>query len=140
MPIFLHSCHRHLFDPSHRETYESAHSVILAVFAAHAQKQQQQHQYSGNDSDRASRSASKPSDASSQQRTRNSLKDHNCANRVLSGVLKTDSEKVKIGSEKAKSLPERTNSEDSSISATFVQRMVPFYAKCLIDVSVSLSA
>ena len=29
----------HLDDPSHRETYESAHSVILAVFAAHARAQ-----------------------------------------------------------------------------------------------------
>lgn len=27
---------RHLWDPSYRETYESAHSVMLAVFAAHA--------------------------------------------------------------------------------------------------------
>lgn len=24
-------------DPSHRETYESAHSVVLAIFASHAQ-------------------------------------------------------------------------------------------------------
>ncbi|KAL6301960.1 hypothetical protein BKA93DRAFT_827783 [Sparassis latifolia] len=31
-------CLPHLFDPSHRETYESAHSVMLAVFASHAQK------------------------------------------------------------------------------------------------------
>ena len=29
---------RHLDDPSHRETYESAHSVVLAIFVAHAQK------------------------------------------------------------------------------------------------------
>jgi hypothetical protein len=29
----------HLNDASHRETYESAHSVILAVFAAHARAQ-----------------------------------------------------------------------------------------------------
>lgn len=29
---------RHLFDPSHRETFESAHSVVLGIFAAHAQK------------------------------------------------------------------------------------------------------
>lgn len=73
-----------------------------------------------------------PAEASGQQRTRNFLKDHGCANRALSGVLKAESEKVKAGSE------ERADSEDSSISATFVQRMVPFYAKCLIDVSVSL--
>jgi hypothetical protein len=29
---------RHLSDPSYRETYESAHSVILAIFALHAQR------------------------------------------------------------------------------------------------------
>lgn len=28
----------HLSDPSHRETYESSHSVMLAIFASHAQK------------------------------------------------------------------------------------------------------
>jgi hypothetical protein len=32
-------CLPHLDDASHRETYESAHSVILAVFAAHARAQ-----------------------------------------------------------------------------------------------------
>ncbi|KAH9889808.1 hypothetical protein C8Q73DRAFT_705568 [Cubamyces lactineus] len=31
-------CLPHLWDPSYRETYESAHSVMLAVFAAHAQQ------------------------------------------------------------------------------------------------------
>lgn len=30
--------YRHLSDLSHRETYESSHSVMLAIFAAHAQK------------------------------------------------------------------------------------------------------
>lgn len=29
---------RYLSDPSHRETFESAHSVVLGIFAAHAQK------------------------------------------------------------------------------------------------------
>ncbi|KAH9927056.1 hypothetical protein B0H21DRAFT_826484 [Amylocystis lapponica] len=31
-------CVPHLSDPSHRETYESAHSVMLAVFASHAHR------------------------------------------------------------------------------------------------------
>ncbi|GJE98287.1 hypothetical protein PsYK624_145130 [Phanerochaete sordida] len=31
-------CEPHLNDPSHRETYESAHSVMLAMFSAHAKK------------------------------------------------------------------------------------------------------
>ncbi|PIL22397.1 hypothetical protein GSI_15085 [Ganoderma sinense ZZ0214-1] len=30
-------CLPHLWDPSHRETYESAHSVMLAIFASYAQ-------------------------------------------------------------------------------------------------------
>ena len=30
--------HRYLSDPPHRETFESAHSVVLGIFAAHAQK------------------------------------------------------------------------------------------------------
>ncbi|KAI0755127.1 hypothetical protein C8Q80DRAFT_1143166 [Daedaleopsis nitida] len=29
-------CHPHLWDTTHRETYESAHSVMLAIFASHA--------------------------------------------------------------------------------------------------------
>ena len=37
MTALLHFSH--LDDASHRETYESAHSVILAVFAAHAHAQ-----------------------------------------------------------------------------------------------------
>ncbi|KAG5644888.1 hypothetical protein DXG03_007440 [Asterophora parasitica] len=32
---------RYLSDPSHRETFESAHSVILSIFASNAQQQQQ---------------------------------------------------------------------------------------------------
>ncbi|KAF9010153.1 hypothetical protein BDQ17DRAFT_1299826 [Cyathus striatus] len=36
------ACYPHLFDPSHRETFESAHSVVLTIFASHAQKIQQQ--------------------------------------------------------------------------------------------------
>lgn len=32
--------HRYLYDSSHRETFESAHSVILSVFASRAQRLQ----------------------------------------------------------------------------------------------------
>ncbi|KXN93401.1 hypothetical protein AN958_00325 [Leucoagaricus sp. SymC.cos] len=67
-------CWPHLSDPSHRETFESAHSVILAVFASHAQKQQ-----------------CRP-----------------CADH--SGLVTRDAE-----------------------DTTFVKRMVPFYAHCLIE-------
>ncbi|KAG2113665.1 hypothetical protein BD769DRAFT_1490433 [Suillus cothurnatus] len=36
--LVLPTCLPHLSDTSHRETFESAHSVILAIFASHAQK------------------------------------------------------------------------------------------------------
>lgn len=42
-------CYSHLNDPTHRETYESAHSVMLAIFSAHAKAQK-----AGNVSDPAS--------------------------------------------------------------------------------------
>ncbi|KAF7985593.1 hypothetical protein HWV62_3889 [Athelia sp. TMB] len=38
LPTVFETCFPHLNDPSHRETYESAHSVVLAMFAAHAQR------------------------------------------------------------------------------------------------------
>ncbi|KAI1793301.1 hypothetical protein LXA43DRAFT_971977 [Ganoderma leucocontextum] len=37
-------CLLHLWDPSHRETYESAHSVMLAIFASHAQSSRTEQQ------------------------------------------------------------------------------------------------
>ena len=39
--------HRHLYDPSHRETFESAHSVILSVFTCRAQRLQR-HSHTDN--------------------------------------------------------------------------------------------
>ncbi|OCH85759.1 hypothetical protein OBBRIDRAFT_762524 [Obba rivulosa] len=47
-------CLPHLSDPTHRETYESSHSVLLAIFAAHAQKAIQRAQGSSTMSDDAS--------------------------------------------------------------------------------------
>ncbi|KAH7910858.1 hypothetical protein BJ138DRAFT_1172912 [Hygrophoropsis aurantiaca] len=35
--LVLPMCLPHLYTPLHRETYESAHSVVLAIFSAHAQ-------------------------------------------------------------------------------------------------------
>lgn len=37
--FLLSEMYRHLNDPTHRETYESAHSVMLAIFSAHAKAQ-----------------------------------------------------------------------------------------------------
>ncbi|KAG1749199.1 hypothetical protein EDB19DRAFT_1681290 [Suillus lakei] len=36
--LVIPTCLPHLSDASHRETFESAHSVVLAIFASHAQK------------------------------------------------------------------------------------------------------
>ena len=66
----------HLDDPSHRETYESAHSVILAVFAAHA---------------------------------------------------RTQSESTTVLGVKGK----------GTLRATFVEKIVPFYVQCLLEVCCS---
>jgi hypothetical protein len=38
LPMVFKACFPHLSDPTHRETFESAHSVVLGIFAAHAQK------------------------------------------------------------------------------------------------------
>ncbi|KIM89224.1 hypothetical protein PILCRDRAFT_768547 [Piloderma croceum F 1598] len=38
LPMVFQTCFPYLYDPSHRETFESAHSIILGIFAAHAQK------------------------------------------------------------------------------------------------------
>lgn len=43
---------RHLDDTSHRETFESAHSVILAVLAAHAVKAEH-HEHDGDGDSRS---------------------------------------------------------------------------------------
>lgn len=72
---------RHLSEVSHRETFESAHSVILAVFASHAQQQQRQ------------------------------------------SVVVSD--RVDLLS---------AYSEDND----FIKKMVPFYARCLIEVSITV--
>jgi hypothetical protein len=71
---------RHLSEDSDRETFESAHSVILAIFASHAQRQQRQ-----------------------------------------SAVLAKSHVNL-----------QSVYSEDID----FVKRMVPFYARCLIEVRI----
>lgn len=37
-PMIFKKCSPHLSDPTHRETFESAHSVLLGIFATHAQR------------------------------------------------------------------------------------------------------
>lgn len=119
---------RHLFDSSHRETYESAHSVVLAIFASHAQRQQQY--LPGNQNSESSQASSK--DSGSALGKQKSLFGQSFATRMLSNVLSSDNENRDVGPEGE--LSTITNQE-SALSATFVKRMVPFYASCLIDVS-----
>jgi hypothetical protein len=76
----------YLSDPSHREIYESAHSVILSVFATQT----------GRDETGFLDQVDSP-----------------VRNATINGNLKSPSDSV-----------------------NFVQRIVPFYAHCLIDVSV----
>ena len=104
---------RHLSDSSHRETYESAHSVILSIFAFHAQRQQ----HAGK------------------------TKTTNVLSGVLrGGDNKHDPEDGRvrgsdIGMNTPISDPLREEAEVVSIDlADFVKRMVPFYAQCLIEV------
>ncbi|KAG6819776.1 hypothetical protein H0H93_008783 [Arthromyces matolae] len=83
-------CSCYLSDPSHRETYESAHSVMLAIFSSHAQHSQSN--------------------------------DHLPVN---AGHLTKDSESKNSS---------RTSSQIASQDiASFVHRITPYYAQCLIE-------
>ena len=121
---------RHLFDPSHRETYESAHSVILSIFASHAQHQQ----HTGD-------SISDTSTQTSPATATNVCNIPNNGTSVLSGRLNTGDDN-KHGSEDERAFISISNShkeaEESIVAANFVKRMVPFYAQCLIEVGVLL--
>ncbi|KAF8969004.1 hypothetical protein BDZ97DRAFT_1797362 [Flammula alnicola] len=119
-------CYPHLSDPSHRETYESAHSVVLSIFASHAQRQQQ---------DLAGDRTSEPCQTSITLGKPRYLNDQHFASKVLSGVIKSDRENKNAGHEGELAARKPIRSEESTITATFVKHMVPFYAKCLIDVS-----
>jgi len=120
-------CYPHLSDPSHRETYESAHSVILSIFASHAQRQQQL--LAGSDTvDTQQIPPQKAPLISSKQKY---LHDQQCATRLLSNVMKSGSTSKIDGTEEE----DTSSKEEAMISAKFVERMVPFYARCLIDVS-----
>jgi hypothetical protein len=96
---------RHLSDSSHRETYESAHSVILSIFAFHAQRQQ----HTGN---------TKTTNAGEGD-NKHSSEDGRVFTPPISNPLREEAE------------------EESAVDlANFVERMVPFYAQCLIEVGV----
>ncbi|KDR82333.1 hypothetical protein GALMADRAFT_58520 [Galerina marginata CBS 339.88] len=121
-------CYPHLSDPSYRETYESAHSVVLAIFASHAQRHSQD--ISGN-------RVSEPSEVSSKRANKylGKLLDQNFATRMLSGMVNSEGEGKNVGPEGELARTSSAN-EESALSASFVKRMIPFYASCLIDNSV----
>ncbi|KAF8904131.1 hypothetical protein CPB84DRAFT_1814520 [Gymnopilus junonius] len=108
-------CYPHLSDPSHRETFESAHSVVLAIFASHAQRQQSYPAGTqiSDDSETPSRSS-----------------------KILAGVMNSDNGVKNVGPETESHSRVTATGDQSGLSAAFVKRMVPFYASCLIDVSV----
>ncbi|KAG6916031.1 hypothetical protein DXG01_008754 [Tephrocybe rancida] len=87
-------CTPYLSDPSHRETYESAHSVVLSIFSSHAEER-----HAGNILD--------------------------------SGVAPVSGRRLIVSEAEHES---RLYTQAVHLdSATFVQRMVPYYAQCLIE-------
>ncbi|KAF9561067.1 hypothetical protein CPC08DRAFT_635895 [Agrocybe pediades] len=112
-------CYPHLTDSTHRETYESAHSVVLSIFASYAQRQQQNVPLNVS-SDRTSASLSKKKKAKHIPNLQ-----HGFAAKLYSTVIGSEKKEANIQSQ-----------DESSLSATFIQRMIPFYASCLIDNSV----
>jgi len=118
---------RHLSDPTHRQTYESAHSVILAIFASHAQRQQQ---YLAGSPSSDSTQASPPTAALNPEPL--GKQKHS---RMVPGVINFDAEAKKFGSEGNMIERDPVTSEEAKLSAAFMKYMIPFYAKCLIDVS-----
>lgn len=112
--MLISSISRYLTDSSHRETFESAHSVVLAIFASHAQQQQTSHPLRLPE-------------------TSNRLEaNHNLTlSTELSGRLR-GARDYQLPESSATS---SANPEDGQ--ATFVQQTIPFYAQCLIKVSSS---
>lgn len=112
---------RYLTDSSHRETFESAHSVVLAIFASHAQQQQ-----TG-----LSLTIGLPI-------TSNRLE----ANAILKSSTESNDRR---GDARDYQVPEisatrpPTPGNETHDSATFVQQTIPFYVQCLIKVSSCLS-
>lgn len=143
----FHLPHRHLSDPSHRETYESAHSVVLSIFAAHAQRQQQYlvgarpsdsvfENENDNDNETSRSTSGNPVATTTMTKRSKYRNDQSCTPaRVLAGVLESDSQNKNAGQEGEVAAKSPISSREAALSATFVMKMVPFYSRCLIDVS-----
>ena len=129
-PLLIHS---HLYDSTHRQTYEFAHSVILAILAWHAQGQQQQQLLAGNHNSGPCQPSTKVS-LSDNARNLKYLNDHHMT-RAASKPEQLNETDAYEGT----MISRESNYEDESIiSAKFMQSLVPFYAKCLIEVSALL--
>lgn len=100
--------HRYLSDSSHRETYESAHSVVLSIFASHAQQHQPGHLLKRG--------------LPGKFNDRQIVKSAEYESRHSQGP----------GGEFTKNGISIAANPDS---ISFVHRMVPYYAQCLIQVS-----
>ncbi|KAF5374139.1 hypothetical protein D9615_008886 [Tricholomella constricta] len=98
-------CVPYLSDPSHRETFESAHSVVLSIFASHAQQQQPGHQIGLGLPAVHNRRQIAP-EAQHESRHPNEVTAHGTSASTETSVLD---------------------------STGFVHRMVPYYAQCLIE-------
>jgi hypothetical protein len=122
----------HLYDSSDRETFEFAHSVVLAVFASYAQRHQQQF-LTGNQNPGVPRSSGKAwKNSGSCMKPKYLDNNDQHSTRALSGVPETRSRNGQAISE-----TEPDSIDESTVSAKFMERMVPFYAKCLIEVGIS---
>lgn len=116
---------RHLNDPSHRETFESAHSVILAIFASHAAR----HHESPRAIDAGRALGSELNQTI--QRTPFAWLTFLRSNRLQALRGRSPSP----GSADVIPDTNATIPEGGASPSGFVHRMVPFYASCLLEVS-----
>ncbi|KAF9465773.1 hypothetical protein BDZ94DRAFT_1159342 [Collybia nuda] len=105
-------CLPYLTDSSHRETFESAHSVVLAIFASHAQQQQ---------------SGLPP--RIELPETPNHL-EANAISKPKDDRLK-DARDYQVPGTPVTRNP--TPDKETYDSANFVQQTIPFYTQCLIE-------
>ena len=126
--FFFFLSFRHLFDSSHRETYESAHSVILSIFASHAQR-------TGTSISDSSNQTSSPTTVAAPKFVRNSPSSSSSkTTRLLSGVPNAGDEHEHASEDERAFTDSHREVEEDSVN--FVKRGVPFYAQCLIEVGV----
>lgn len=114
-------CYPHLFCEDQRETFEAAHSTVLAIFASHAQQQQQ----------RVGGAEGKGVSVTSWV---GRMRGRVCKVSRVQGrsASPPPSAAAKVASSSTEA--ETRASQGGSIDTDFVTKMVPFYAKCLIEV------